>query len=159
MLSLILYGALALVVAAVVVSILVVVLPDDTVAVAARDRIPAGLPASGQLGAQDVNRLRLPVGLRGYRMADTDAVLDRLSIEIERRDQEIAQLRSGDPAPEDIAATELDATDSPVPVVALGESPEEAQAQPVFSDVAPSEPTTGPAPTLHVATPQTGGHS
>ncbi len=100
MLSLILYGALAVVVAAVVVSVLVVVLPDDTVSVAERDRVPAGLPTSGDVDAHDVDRVRLPVVVRGYRMVDTDAVLDRLSAEIDRRDQEIAALRASSVAPE-----------------------------------------------------------
>lgn len=93
MLSLVVYSALALIVAAIVVAVLVVVLPDDTVSPALRDVVPAGLPAGADIGADDVNRLRLPVGVRGYRMSDTDAVLDRLSAELERRDHEIAALR------------------------------------------------------------------
>ncbi len=100
MLSLILYAALAVVVAAVLVSVLVVVLPDDTVSAAARDRVPAGLPASGDVGPHDVDKVRLPVVVRGYRMVDTDAVLDRLSAEIDRRDEEIAALRAAKVAPE-----------------------------------------------------------
>jgi hypothetical protein len=106
MISLILYGGLALVVAAVVVAILVVVLPDDTVAVAARDAAPTGLPSAASISAQDINQLRLPVGLRGYRMVDTDAVLDRLSAEIDRRDQEITRLRLGGPASSNVTPTE-----------------------------------------------------
>lgn len=106
MISLILYGGLALVVAAAVVAILVVVLPDDTVAVATRDAAPTGLPPASSISAQDINQLRLPVGLRGYRMVDTDAVLDRLSAEIDRRDQEITRLRLGEPASSNLTPTE-----------------------------------------------------
>ena len=42
--------------------------PDD-----ARDN---GLPSDRLLRSDDIPRLRLRVGLRGYRMADVDAVLD-----------------------------------------------------------------------------------
>ena len=134
MVSLILYAALALIVAVVVVSVLVVVLPDDTVSVAPRDRVPTGLPRRGELASRDVNALRLPVGLRGYRMADTDAVLDRLSAELERRDEqiahrdgEIARLRSG---VADVTAGQQ------AHEIALGETPEEAGGLPAAPDAA-----------------------
>lgn len=91
----IIYGFLALLVAAAIVGLLIFVLPDDTLAPAVRDTVPTGLPPRSDIGADDVNRLRLPVALRGYRMVDTDAVLDRLGAEIERRDLEIARLRLG----------------------------------------------------------------
>ena len=42
--------------------------PDD-----ARD---SGLPSDRLLRSDDIARLRFRVGLRGYRMADVDAVLD-----------------------------------------------------------------------------------
>lgn len=93
MTALIIYGLLAVLVAVAVVALVVVVLPDDTLAPAVRDTVPSGLPPRPDIGADDVSRLRLPVGLRGYRMVDTDAVLDRLGSEIERRDREIAALR------------------------------------------------------------------
>jgi len=92
---LVVYGFLALVVAAAIVGLLIFLLPDDTLAPVARDTVPAGLPPRSEIGADDVTRLRLPVTLRGYRMVDTDAVLDRLGAEIERRDREIARLRLG----------------------------------------------------------------
>ncbi len=93
MLSLIIYGVLGIAVAVGVVALLVLILPNDHLAVAPRDAVPVGLPSQPELGAHDVAGVRLPVTLRGYRMVDTDAVLDRLAFELERRDEEIAELR------------------------------------------------------------------
>ena len=41
--------------------------------------VPAGRPLRGD----DLRRLRLPVALRGYRMAEVDALLDRLARELD----------------------------------------------------------------------------
>lgn len=93
MVALIGYGLVGIVAAIGVVALLVLVLPRDHLAVAPRDVVPAGLPAGPEIGGDDVARVRLPVTLRGYRMVDTDAVLDRLAVELERRDHEIEDLR------------------------------------------------------------------
>ena len=93
MLSLIGYGLLGIVAAIGVVALLVLILPTDHLAVAPRDVVPSGLPARPEINAADVTRVRLPVTLRGYRMVDTDAVLDRLAIELLRREEEIDELR------------------------------------------------------------------
>ena len=47
----------------------------------------------------DLDRVRIPVSVRGYRFAETDDLIDRLAAEIVVRDEEIARLRSrvGDP--------------------------------------------------------------
>ncbi|MDV9191776.1 hypothetical protein R6L23_26820 [Streptomyces sp. SR27] len=50
------------------------------------------LPASRPVDRADVEALRLPVGLRGYRMADVDDVLVRLGAELAERDSRIAEL-------------------------------------------------------------------
>ena len=93
MLSLIGYGLLGIVAAIGVVALLVLVLPADHLAVAPRDVVPSGLPSGPEINSTDVTRVRLPVTLRGYRMVDTDAVLDRLAIELLRREEEIDELR------------------------------------------------------------------
>jgi hypothetical protein len=93
MFALIGYGLLGIVVAVGVVSLLVLVLPADHLAPAPRDVVPSGLPTRPEIRGEDVARVRLPVTLRGYRMVDTDAILDRLAFELERRDQEIDNLR------------------------------------------------------------------
>ncbi len=69
----------------------------------AGDDDPAtGLPEEGALDAADLRRVRFPLALRGYRMADVDALLDRLARE---RDADPAD--AADPAdtadPADVA--------------------------------------------------------
>ena len=142
MLALILYGLLGIVVAVGVVALLVLVLPGDHLAPAPRDIVPAGLPARPEIGGDDVARVRLPVTLRGYRMVDTDAVLDRLALELERRDREIDDLRraAGLPAratgpqsstgadrafaaDDEVLATDVDADDSSHPYASTGGAP------------------------------------
>lgn len=51
---------------------------------AAYDDLPdTGLPETGELSAADLRSVRFPLVLRGYRMADVDALLDRLAAERE----------------------------------------------------------------------------
>ncbi|MDN4172430.1 DivIVA domain-containing protein [Nocardioides sp. SOB77] len=74
-------------------AILVVVVMGGIAAVAAgrgapmaepeHDRPAVDLPAGGALSADDLRRVRFPLALRGYRMADVDALLDRLARERE----------------------------------------------------------------------------
>jgi DivIVA domain-containing protein len=52
-----------------------------------------GLP-SGPIAVDDVERVRFSPALRGYRMDEVDDVLDRLTEELRRRDEEIAELRA-----------------------------------------------------------------
>ncbi|NUR08747.1 MAG: DivIVA domain-containing protein [Nocardioidaceae bacterium] len=47
------------------------------------DRPDARVPADGPLTAQDLRRVRFSTAFRGYRMAEVDALLDRLAAEIE----------------------------------------------------------------------------
>lgn len=61
---------------------------------AAPDRIVWPLPADRPMGRADVDALRLPVALRGYRMAETDDALDRLGAELAERDARIAELEA-----------------------------------------------------------------
>lgn len=49
------------------------------------DRPASGVPAEGPLTAGDLRRVRFPLAFRGYRMADVDALLDRLAAEREGR--------------------------------------------------------------------------
>jgi DivIVA domain-containing protein len=52
-----------------------------------------GLPP-GPIGVDDVERVRFSPALRGYRMDEVDDALDRLTEELHRRDEEIAELRA-----------------------------------------------------------------
>ena len=63
----------------------------DAMAEMPPDRRPADLP-DDPLGPADLDRLRFGVGLRGYRMDQVDAVLDRLGAELAQRDERIAEL-------------------------------------------------------------------
>jgi DivIVA domain-containing protein len=49
------------------------------------DRPDARVPADGPLTAQDLRRVRFGTALRGYRMSEVDALLDRLAAELEPR--------------------------------------------------------------------------
>jgi DivIVA domain-containing protein len=56
------------------------------------DRPPVRLPDDRMVEPVDLNRLRLPIAFRGYRMADVDRVLDRLAGELADRDRQIDAL-------------------------------------------------------------------
>ncbi len=47
------------------------------------DRPDAGVPPEGPLAADDLRRVRFPLAVRGYRMSDVDALLDRLATQLE----------------------------------------------------------------------------
>lgn len=92
--TLLLYGLLAIVLAAVLFVVAAYVLPaGERIAPPVRDEPIWELPASRSLGPDDIATVRLPVALRGYRFAETDALLDRLGDELKARDAEIARLR------------------------------------------------------------------
>ena len=54
-----------------------------------------GLP-DGPVTAADVDGVRFSLGLRGYRMDEVDAVLDRLREELRDRDEELAAWRAAE---------------------------------------------------------------
>ncbi len=62
------------------------------------DRPDATVPASGPLRADDLRRVRFSLALRGYRMAEVDALLDRLASQLEAEDEhaEDSEGRGGD---------------------------------------------------------------
>jgi DivIVA domain-containing protein len=47
------------------------------------DRPDAAVPASGPLRPDDLRRVRFSIALRGYRMSEVDALLDRLAAQLE----------------------------------------------------------------------------
>jgi DivIVA domain-containing protein len=59
-----------------------------------QDARPVGLPER-QITPDDLEALRFNVVLRGYKMAEVDAVLHRLSRELAERDAVLAELRDG----------------------------------------------------------------
>jgi DivIVA domain-containing protein len=50
------------------------------------DRPDVTVPADGELGADDLRRVRFSLAFRGYRMSEVDALLDRLAREKEDRE-------------------------------------------------------------------------
>jgi hypothetical protein len=93
-LTLALYGLLAILLIAALYLIAVRLLPPgEQIAPPVRDEPVWALPAERALLAADVAEVRLPVALRGYRFAETDLLLDRLVEELQARDEEIARLR------------------------------------------------------------------
>lgn len=81
-----------LVLAVVAVAVAVAMGRGDRLGPATVDRSPAGLPA-GPIGPADVADVRFNLALRGYRMAEVDAVLDRLAAELAERDARLVELR------------------------------------------------------------------
>ncbi|MEV6735695.1 DivIVA domain-containing protein [Streptomyces sp. NPDC051104] len=61
---------------------------------AAPERFDDPLPPDRPVGRDDVEALRFPLAVRGYRMADVDDALGRLGAEIAERDARIADLET-----------------------------------------------------------------
>jgi hypothetical protein len=94
--SLILYGIVAIAGAAILFFLFARFVPSgEQIAPPLRDEPLWLAPAGQRILAEDVENLRLPVALRGYRFAETDRLLDRLASELRERDAEIARLKSG----------------------------------------------------------------
>jgi DivIVA domain-containing protein len=67
------------------------------------DRAPYGALGDGDVGSEDVDRLRFSLAFRGYRMDEVDEVLDRLVDQLAARDARIAELEGRDLADESLA--------------------------------------------------------
>ena len=104
MLHLFLYGLLAILLAGALFLLASKFLPaGEQIAPPLRDEPPWELPPTRTLTPEDIDGVRLPVALRGYRFAETDLLLDRVAAELRARDAEIARLR-GEAAPAPVAA-------------------------------------------------------
>jgi hypothetical protein len=110
-LHLLLYGVLAILLGGVLFAAGARFLPaGEQIAPPVRDEPPWELPPDRAIRAEDVDAVRLPVALRGYRFAETDQLLDRLAGELRARDAELARLRGevradeGAPSEEDASA-------------------------------------------------------
>ncbi|GAA5043166.1 DivIVA domain-containing protein [Streptomyces similanensis] len=86
--------ALAVVVAAVTLAVVGGGEGRAPLSEAAPELVHDPLPADRPLGRADLESLRLPVTVRGYRMADVDDALGRLGAELAERDARIAELES-----------------------------------------------------------------
>lgn len=150
MLHLVLYVLLALVVAVGLFLLATRFLPaGEQIAPALRDEPVWELPAERSMQPEDVDGVRLPVALRGYRFAETDLLLDRLAGELRARDAEIARLRGAPvPTPDaDAGADDLAQVDDSA-VSAAASSPADHRR---FAPPAPARPA--PAPTAPAPPP------
>ncbi|MEY9871909.1 DivIVA domain-containing protein [Streptacidiphilus sp. MAP12-33] len=59
---------------------------------AERDRLSARLPQERPLARTDVDDLRFPMALRGYRMDEVDDALDRMAAELSEREHRVVEL-------------------------------------------------------------------
>jgi hypothetical protein len=111
-LHLLLYGVLAIALAGGLFTLAARFLPaGEQIAPPIRDEPPWELPPHRALSPDEIDTVRLPVALRGYRFTETDLLLDRLASELRARDQEIARLRNQAGAPIAVARAEEPATD------------------------------------------------
>jgi len=69
----------------------------DGLAVLDLDDVDIELPEGRAMAASDVESVRLPMALRGYRMAAVDELLDRLAGELASRDAQIQELEQRSP--------------------------------------------------------------
>ncbi|MDQ1719729.1 MAG: hypothetical protein QOE71_3029 [Pseudonocardiales bacterium] len=90
------YALIALIVAAILFYAVVALLPEGVSFKPQADRRPFELPTDRRMVREDLDVVRIPVSLRGYRFAETDDLIDRLAAEIVVRDEEIARLRQAD---------------------------------------------------------------
>jgi DivIVA domain-containing protein len=58
------------------------------------DRAALRLPRERPLNQADIDEIRLPMAVRGYRMDEVDDLLDRLAAELADRDGRIAELET-----------------------------------------------------------------
>lgn len=145
------YVALAIVVVVVLFVLASNFLPaGEQIAPALRDEPLWTLPQGSPVAGEDVDAVRLPVAIRGYRFAETDALLDLLADQLRDRDREIARLRGGESH-----GTEQSAWARPVETAESPESaePDESDADPLddplddaVSDEALSTDPTTPDP-------------
>ncbi len=136
--------ALVLVIGAIAV---VVAGRDDAMAEVYDDRPDATLPTGRPLTAEDIAAVRLSTGVRGYRMDEVDALLDRIQADLLAREtNHTAATTAGTAAeiPADPAAETPAETASGEPADVPTETPAGAT---VGTSAAPPADATAPTPT------------
>ncbi len=63
------------------------------------DSPDATVPADGPVTADDLRRVRFPLAFRGYRMAEVDALLERLAEEREAVERGVVEREAAEEAP------------------------------------------------------------
>ncbi|MFE1766234.1 DivIVA domain-containing protein [Streptomyces angustmyceticus] len=108
------------------------------------DRLYDPLPEDRPLARADVETVRFPVTVRGYRMNEVDDVLDRLGAELAERDARIAELEAA------LAGAHASAMGGPGLI---------QDGPPVLGPVEEARPEGGPGPQEAPGTPETPGIS
>jgi DivIVA domain-containing protein len=72
------------------------------------DRPDATVPATGPLSGAALRRVRFSIAVRGYRMSEVDALLDRLATEREQEHHRPRQPETPAPDPDQTAARSRD---------------------------------------------------
>ena len=85
--------------AVVFVAALVATRDGELLVDAPRDRADHDLPIGAPVTPDDLAAVRFGMALRGYRMAEVDALLDRLSGELRERDVRLAELEANGAEP------------------------------------------------------------
>jgi len=97
------------VVAVLFVAALVATRDGELLVDAPRDHADLDVPADAAVAADDLDRVRFGMALRGYRMAEVDLLLDRLAAELRDRDARLAELESRGDAARGVDPREPDA--------------------------------------------------
>lgn len=79
------------------------------------DRPDALVPATGDLDAADLRRVRFSLAFRGYRMSEVDALLTRLAAQLEAQQAQAAWQSEPDPVTPDSAAAPSESREDGVP--------------------------------------------
>ncbi|MEU3464387.1 cell division protein DivIVA [Streptomyces sp. NPDC006733] len=125
---------------AVVAAVALAVLGDGgTLRDADPDRIDDRLPADRPLVRSDIDALRLPVAVRGYRMLDADEVLDRLAAELAERDARIADLEAALAGAQATALATPSLLDPPLSLSVLDQPPLRPDAPPSLHKEQPED--------------------
>jgi hypothetical protein len=128
-----LYGFIALLAVAVLFGLGVWLLPaGEQIAPPAPDLKPWAL-SERPIQADDVIQVKLPVALRGYRFAETDLLLDRLTDEIRLRDLELERLRAA-PGRIEPASVGFEPASAGFEPASAGFEPASAEAQPAVPE-------------------------
>jgi DivIVA domain-containing protein len=116
---------------------------DDTMSEAYEDRPDRTIPAGRALTSDDLQRVRFSSALRGYRMDEVEALIDRLAADLAAREADLREARRGSDPGSPTEAHSADAETEPAagqtadtsPVqVADGTTDEPARAEHLSTD-------------------------
>lgn len=114
--------------------------------------LPEPDAAAPRLDAESILAAELPLALRGYRIADVDALLGELALQVAASDAELTRLRSlvGEPDPGTMAGSAVVAPSTPSVHVAGDAAFVPSAGAP---DPSVAAPTVAPAPVAEVGAP------